>query len=148
MNRNVIDTKALEKLVRSCDNEDELKKLIEAKYTLKIEYYIDGILRRKNISKATLLKKANIEESYGYKMLRGSRELPRDRVIQFSIAMELTVDETNEFLKQAGHKQLYPKAESSRDMIIIYCIEKRLGIIETDLVLERFGQKPLQGIHV
>lgn len=138
------DTKVLEALVRNCRDENELKKLLESKRTLKPEYYIDNLLRRKNLSKADLLKKANIEESYGYQLLRGSRKLPRDRVIQLSIAMGLSVDETSDFLKQAGHQPLYPKARSNRDMVILYCIEKRLSLIETELVLERFGEKQLQ----
>jgi transcriptional regulator with XRE-family HTH domain len=141
------DTKILETMIKNCGDESELKKLLGSKRVIKIGYYIDDILRKKNLSKSEVLRKANLEESYGYQLLRGGRKLPRDRVIQLSIAMGLNLEETNDFLKQAQHQPLYPKTRENRDAVIIYCIQKKRDLIETELILEEFKEKSLQNFR-
>ncbi len=147
MDNRYFDTKSLENLIENCSDESELRKLLKSKSVLKMGYYIDNILCEKNLTKSELLKKANIEESYGYQLLRGDRKLPRDRVIQLSIAMGLTLVETNDFLKQAQHQPLYPKTKDNRDAVIMYCIQKKKNLIDTELILEEFNEKPLQNFR-
>ena len=84
------------------------------------------IFNERNLSKADVLKKANLNEIYGYQILAGKRMPSRDKIISLCIGADFSIDDINYALKISGFAPLYPK--TPRDSIIIYGIQKHLQI--------------------
>ena len=77
---------------------------------------LSALYHKKSISKADLARRANISEVYLHQVFSGRRSPTRDRLLCICIALEATVDETQQLLKQAGYAQLYLKRK--RDVVI------------------------------
>lgn len=84
-----------------------------------------------------VIKRSDIERTYGHQLFRGFRTPSRDKVIQLSFGFGLDVDGTQELLKVARKSALYPKIR--RDAAIIFCIKRGMGIFDTQAVLEELG---------
>lgn len=99
------------------------------------------IIREKNLKKSAVLKRAEINEIYGYQIFSGTRRPSRDKLISVCIGMFLSLDETQTILKSNGYPVLYPKIK--RDSIIIKCISSEKSVFETNGVLFEYGQELL-----
>lgn len=93
-----------------------------------ISEHLNSIINNNNLVKAKVLKRAEINEIYGYQIFMGARKPSRNTLIQLCIGMELSFDETQSVLKSAGFAPLY--AKSKRDSIIIS------GILNNNAVFE------------
>ncbi len=86
-----------------------------------------------------IYKKAHIDRKLFSKIKNDPQYTPSKRtVLAFALALELTLDETQDILSRAG----YALSHSSEfDLIIEYCIKKKMyHIITINEVLFRFGQ--------
>lgn len=99
------------------------------------------ILDEKDLKKSAVLKRAEINEIYGYQIFSGTRRPSRDKLISVCIGMFLSLEETQTILKSNGYPVLYPKIK--RDSIIIKCISSEKSVFETNGVLFEFGQELL-----
>jgi len=86
------------------------------------------IFEERNISKADVIHKSNLNEIYAYQILGGKRMPSRDKIIALCVGASFSLDDTNYALKIGGFAPLYPKSE--RDSIIIYGIQRKRSIIE------------------
>lgn len=102
---------------------------------------LDEILKSKGLSKSGVLKRAEINDIYGYQIFSGSRRPSRDKLLSLCLGMELTLDETQSLLKSSGFPALYPKIK--RDSIIISCICSQKSVFDTNGLLYEYGQKLL-----
>lgn len=98
--------------------------------------YLAFLVKKAGIKNSMLFEKAQIERSYGYQILKGSRVPSRDKVIALAFALSLDLDETNRLLKLADHGTLY--ANVKRDAVIIYCLIRHYSLIETNEVLSSY----------
>lgn len=89
-----------------------------------------------------IIRRANIERSFGHQVFRGSRNPSRDTVLQLAFGFEADIDKAQELLKYAGKNALYPRVK--RDAALIYCLRNHFTIIETQRVLHEMGL-PLLG---
>lgn len=89
-----------------------------------------------------IIRRANLERSYGHQLFRGSRRPSRDTVLQLAFGFNADVEKTQELLRIAGMSTLYPKIK--RDAAIIYCLHNRFTIMETQRVLHEM-ELPLIG---
>lgn len=89
-----------------------------------------------------IIRRANIERSYGHQIFRGSRNPSRDTVLQLAFGFGTGVEEAQELLKYAGKNALYPRVK--RDAALIYCLRDHFTIVETQRVLHEMGL-PLLG---
>ena len=80
-----------------------------------------------------VIKRANIERSFGHQLFKGTKKPSRDTVLQLAFGFEADVDAAQELLKYAGMSALYPRVK--RDAAIIYCLHNRFTIVETQNVL-------------
>ena len=89
---------------------------------------LNHLFEEKNISKATLAKKAGMSEIYLHQIFAGRRNPSRNRLLCLCYGLEASVEETQELLKLCGMAQLYPKLK--RDAIIYYGLLHKLSLFE------------------
>lgn len=104
--------------------------------------YLTELIDEKNLTKAEVIKNAQLNENYAYQLLSGLKANPkRDKLICLCIGMELTIDETNSILKIAGLSPLYPRVK--RDSIIILCMNEEKPVIKINEALYEAGEETL-----
>lgn len=104
--------------------------------------YISGLCKAKAEVPERIIKRANIERSFGHQIFKGSRNPSRDTVLQLAFGFEAHVDTAQELLKYAGMSALYPRMK--RDAAILYCLHHHFSIMEAQQVLHEMGL-PLLG---
>ena len=104
--------------------------------------YLSDLITERNLTKADVIRKAELNENYAYQLFSGLKKAPqRDKLICLSIGMDLSVSETNSLLKLAGFSPLYPRIK--RDSIIIININSRKSVIEINETLHEEGENTL-----
>jgi hypothetical protein len=96
--------------------------------------YLTDLLNERNLTKAEVIRKAELSDGYAYQIFSGLKTAPkRDKLICLSIGMGLSVNETNSVLKIAGLSPLYPKIK--RDSIIIINMNNNKSVVEINEAL-------------
>ena len=95
--------------------------------------YITILCQNRNEKPERVIKRTNMERSYGHRLFSGTRQPSRDTVLQFAFALELNVDETQQLLKVARATPLHPKVK--RDAVIAYCLHRGKTLTEAQLLL-------------
>ena len=90
-----------------------------------------------------LIRRANLEKSYGHQLFSGKRKPSRDTVLQLAFAMGADVASAQEMLKVARKSLLYPRIK--RDTVIIYCLHNRVSLVDTEIILQDLGLPILGG---
>lgn len=90
-----------------------------------------------------LIRRANLEKSYGHQLFNGKRKPSRDTVLQLAFAMGADVASAQEMLKVARKSLLYPRIK--RDTVIIYCLHNRVSLVDTEIILQDLGLPILGG---
>lgn len=80
-----------------------------------------------------LIRRANLEKSFGHQLFSGKRNPSRDTVIQLAFAMGADLAETQEMLRIARKSILYPRIK--RDTVIIYCLHNHISLVDTGIIL-------------
>ncbi len=105
--------------------------------------YLAALLAEKGLKRASVVRAAGLNETFGYQIFKGQRHPSRDKVIRLAIAMGCSLTETGRMLKASGASDLYCK--DRRDAIVIFCIDRGLSLQEVDEQLYRLGERPLDG---
>ncbi len=95
--------------------------------------YITELRDKKDEVSECIIRRANIERSFGHQLFKGTKKPSRDTVLKLIFGFEANVDTAQELLKHAGMSTLYPRIK--RDAAIIYCINNQFTIVETQNVL-------------
>ena len=104
--------------------------------------YLTDLLNERNLTKAEVIRKAELCDGYAYQIFSGLKTAPkRDKLICLSIGMGLSVNETNSVLKIAGLSPLYPKIK--RDSIIIINMNNNKSVVEINEALYNEGEDTL-----
>lgn len=104
--------------------------------------YLTDLLNERNLTKAEVIRKAELSDDYAYQIFSGLKTAPkRDKLICLSIGMGLSVNETNSVLKIAGLSPLYPKIK--RDSIIIINMNNNKSVVEINEALYNEGEDTL-----
>ena len=90
---------------------------------------------------AALAGLAGISEVYLHQVFSGRRMPSRDRLLCICIALELSLEETQDLLKRASYAQLYPRIQ--RDAIISYGILHHMDLEEINQTLFAENEKTL-----
>lgn len=98
-------------------------------------------LDEKSLKKAKVIKDAEISEVYGYQIFSGVRVPERNKLLCLTVAMGLSLDETQKLLKCAGYSPLYVKLPF--DSIVLYGICNKMPIIEINELLYEYGLETL-----
>lgn len=100
--------------------------------------YLQQLLEEKGLERASVVREAGLNETFGYQIFTGSRGASRNKVLQLAFAMGCTLREANRLLQAAGANELYCK--NRRDAIIIFCLDHGYGLRKTDEELYRFNE--------
>lgn len=100
--------------------------------------YLQQLLDEKGMTRAEVVRKAGLNETFGYQIFMGQRNASRNKILQIAFAMALSLKETDRLLRAAGANELYCK--NRRDAIIIFCLNKNYTLQKTDEELYRFGE--------
>lgn len=104
--------------------------------------YLKKLLSEKNMTKAQVILKGNLNKDYAYQIFSGTKSSPsRDKLLAIAVGMSLTVDETQTMLKIAGLPVLYPRKR--RDMIILFAIQNGYDIFDINDCLYDLGEEIL-----
>lgn len=104
--------------------------------------YITELCKKQGDVAERIIKRANIERSFGHQIFKGVRNPSRDTVLQLAFGFKADINMTQELLKHARMSILYPRIK--RDTAIIYCLHHHFTIVETQQVLHELGL-PLLG---
>lgn len=91
------------------------------------------VMDAKNVKKSQAIHDGNLNEVYGYQILKGQRIPSRDKLLCLCIGATFTEAEISTCLKVAGYAQLYPK--DMRDSIILYGIIHGQNLMEINQAL-------------
>ena len=103
--------------------------------------YLTMLLEQKGLSRPEIVRKADLNETYGYQIFVGQRNPSRDKLLRIIFAMGLTLREANRALKLAGANELYCK--NRRDAIIIFCLTHECSLQQVNEELYHFGENTL-----
>lgn len=129
----------MEKLLKANNISDYVKENEDYFIDLTIMEFLNEYVKAKKLTKAKIIKDAQINEIYGYQIFSGSRTPSRNKLIALCIAMEMSVDEVQLALKTAGFAPLYPK--SKWDSIVIRGIADKSDILKINNTLYENGEK-------
>lgn len=117
--------------------EDNDEQLIDSTMSTQLE----AALAETGLTKADVLRRAEINDIYGYQLFTGNRKPSRDKLIALCVGMELTTERTQQLLKATGFAPLY--AKNKRDSIIFFGIQHKQSVFEINNALYEHNEKTL-----
>lgn len=114
----------------------------EKKYKIDIGIYLEELAEKKGMNKKELVRKLNLDESYGRKLFGGQRMPTRKILLQCAFILSLNLSETQRLLEIGRKACLYPRVR--RDAAIIYAIDKKMSLEQANAFLEEVGEEPLE----
>ncbi len=118
----MVDTTDLERKIREEPDFDE-EAILENKAP-DIHILINKYIIENNIPHTEIIRKLNVERSYGYQILNGKRVPTRTQLIKIGLIFKLSFEELQRMLKIAGKEVLY--ARNVTDARVIYSLEHGL----------------------
>lgn len=106
-----------------------------------LSQYLNQLLTEKHLERARVVRMADLNETFGYQIFKGTRSPSRNKVLQIAFAMALSLRETNRALEAAGVSSLYSK--DRRDAIIIFCLDRGCSLQKVNEELYRFGEQTI-----
>ena len=103
--------------------------------------YLQQLLDEKGLTRAEVVRKAGLNDTFGYQIFMGQRGASRNKVLQLAFAMGLSLKEADRLLQASGANELYCK--NRRDAILIFCLDRGYGLQRTDEELYRFGEETI-----
>ena len=89
-----------------------------------------------------VIRRANLEKSYGHQLFSGKRNPSRDTVLQLAFAMDADLPQAQEMLRIARRSPLYPRIK--RDAVLIYCLHNHISLVDAQIILQDL-ELPLMG---
>ncbi len=123
----------LKNILSAKDFNEVLSANSEAFVEKSISEYLQDLCRKRGMIPEQVIKKSQIDRTYGHQIFNGTRLPSRDKLLMLSFGFELSLDETQELLKTAGKSILYPKVK--RDAAIIFGISHNMSIMDVQYLL-------------
>ena len=98
-----------------------------------ISEYLTKLCQDKDVLPSKVIKKAQIDRTYGYQIFNGTRTPSRDKIIMLAFGFSLSLEETQKLLKVAQKSVLYPKIK--RDAVCIFAISKHMNVMQLQELL-------------
>ena len=111
--------------------------------TISFSDYLNDWCRKRQQVPEQVIRRANLEKSYGHQLFSGKRNPSRDTVLQMAFAMQADLAQAQEMLKIARRSPLYPRIK--RDVAIIYCLHNHISLVDAQIILQDLGLPLLGG---
>lgn len=95
--------------------------------------YITELCKVRDKKPEQVIRRGDIENSFGHRLFSGARNPSRDSALQLAFGFGLDTDETQQLLKVAHAAPLHPKVK--RDAVIAYCLHHHKPLVETQQIL-------------
>ena len=99
--------------------------------------HLKKLLSQKNLTRAEVARRAQLEKAYVYQIFSGERMPSRDKLITLAFGLGLSADETQTMLKISGYKELY--ARSRRDSVMLFALNQNNTLLEVNEMLYKHG---------
>ena len=123
----------LQKLVNGKSLQKVLDSDAESFAEVPLTKYLQELCEERDVVPEQVIKKAQIDRTYGHQIFNGTRNPSRDKLIQLAVGFGLSLDETQMLLKKAGKSVLYSKIK--RDAACIYGISHGMNVMELQELL-------------
>lgn len=123
----------LQKLVNGKSLQKVLDSDAESFAEVPLTKYLQELCEERDVVPEQVIKKAQIDRTYGHQIFNGTRNPSRDKLIQLAVGFGLSLDETQMLLKKAGKSVLYSKIK--RDAGCIYGISHGMNMMELQELL-------------
>ena len=123
----------LNKIINGKDFQKVLDANRDAFEEVSISEYLRELCEERGMVPEQVIKKAQIDRTYGHQIFNGTRIPSRDKLIQIAFGFGLSMDETQKLLKSAGKSALYPKFK--RDAAIIFGISHHMDMMDMQYLL-------------
>lgn len=138
-------TSTLNKLLSSASNIDEFIDTYDFDLTaVSFEQYLARLAQEKGCSIPEIIRRAYMNESYCYQLIKGTRKPSRDKILQLCFGMRLNLEEANRLLRAGEKNELY--CRNKRDAVIIFGLNNSLPIIDVEEILLERGLDTLLNI--
>ncbi len=105
--------------------------------------YLADCCERTGMLPDHIIRRTDIDRTYGHQLFNGTRTPSRDKVLQLALGFGFGVEDTQRLLRAARKSELYPKLR--RDAAIIFCLNRKKTVTETQAVLYDLGMPLLGG---
>lgn len=122
MDEKIMVTEDIELEIRRADRLD--MEMITVNSAPKFSDYLGELMESMEINRSKLIHALNVDRSYGYQILNGTRIPTREHIIKIAIFGKFTLEQTQRLLKLAGRSELYVRRPE--DAKIVYCLEHQL----------------------
>ena len=122
--------------------EQFLRRNASAYLTVSFAEYLNAWCKQHLEMPGQVIRRANLEKSYGHQLFSGKRNPSRDTVLQLAFAMGADLPQAQEMLHIAGRSPLYPRIK--RDTVIIYCLHNHISLMDAQIILQDL-ELPLLG---
>lgn len=119
-------TSQLEDKLSAAESFEE--ELVAANGAPEVSALIFKHMAEKNLSRAELIRRLNVDRNYGYQLLNGTRTPTRDHLIQISLLLGLNVEQLRRLLKAARKKPLYVR--DMFDAKVFYAVKHKMNYEE------------------
>lgn len=90
--------------------------------------YLNEELEKAGVSRTKLIHSLNVDRSYGYQILNGTRIPTRENIIRIALVSQFSLEQTQRLLVLAQRCELYVRRPL--DAKIVYCLEHKLPFNE------------------
>lgn len=103
--------------------------------------YLRELLQARELSTRSVIRRCNLDRSYCYQLLNGTRVPSRELIVRLALELRFTEAETQRLLKLAQRPVLY--ARNRRDAAVLYGLTHGLGADQVNALLRDLGEEPL-----
>lgn len=132
-------TRSLERAIHSSASPDLLS---EEDFSLpELSEYLRELLCRQGVPLKDMIRRCNLDRSYGYQLFNGTRRPTRNTLMIFSLELGLQDREVQRLFQLAGRAPLY--ARCRRDAAVLYGLSHQLSPAEVHELLLELGEMGL-----
>lgn len=106
-----------------------------------IPAHLEALLAETGLTKSEVLRRAEINDIYGYQLFAGSRRPSRDKLVALCVGFGLSDQRTQQVLKAVGFAPLYPKHR--RDSVLLFGLQKGYTVLQINNLLYEHGEPTL-----
>ena len=127
----------MRRIIKADKLEDMLRSNEASMDSVDFSTYINELCAARNEVAERVIRRSEIDRTYGHQLFNGARHPSRDKVLQLAFGFGLNVEETQNLLRRAGKSLLYPRLK--RDAVILFCLNKSMNVLETQERLSAVG---------